>query len=124
MEFDAWSYQTEVRSLMDIDVGIMPLRDDERSLGRCGYKAIQYMAVGLPVVTTPVGAATEIVEDGRNGFHATTCEDWYRQLTILAKNAKLRQSMGKQNRNKVEENFSVQKNVYRLLDIFQQRMST
>ncbi|MFI5047199.1 MAG: glycosyltransferase family 4 protein [Acidimicrobiia bacterium] len=113
-ELVTWSYETEVASLQAFDIGIMPLCDDESSWGRCGLKALQYMAVGVPVVATPVGATEEIIEDGASGIHATSEDDWRRAIVELARDRARRAEMGARARRRVEEAFSVTANAPRL----------
>jgi glycosyltransferase involved in cell wall biosynthesis len=102
-----WARVTEVDELRAIDVGIMPLSDDPWSRGKCGYKLIQYMACGLPVVASPVGANRDIVEHGVNGFLATTPAEWLAALRELEGNPALRKSMGEAGRRKVEAQYSL-----------------
>lgn len=108
MESIAWSEQTEVQSIASFDIGIMPLRDDPFSRGKCGYKLIQYMACGLPVVASPVGVNCQLVEHGVNGFLADTPEQWEYALNTLRADAGLRLSMGQAGRKRVEEHFCIQ----------------
>lgn len=82
-ELVQWSESTEMGALAGSTIGIMPLRDDERSRGRCGYKAIQCMAARLPVVASPVGAGPELVADGLTGYLAESREDWASALDEL-----------------------------------------
>jgi glycosyltransferase involved in cell wall biosynthesis len=112
-DFEPWSLATEVDSLRRFDIGIMPLRDDEQSWGRCGLKAIQCMAVGVPVVASPVGAAPEII-DGANGLLASTSEEWFEALGRLAGSVDLRDTMGERARDTVARDYSVEVNVNRL----------
>ena len=123
LEFEKWSVETEVQRLLEFDIGIMPLDNDQRSLGRCGYKAIQYMAVGVPVVSTGLGAGAEVVQDSITGFHANTPDEWLTRLRLLIEDASLRQTMGQQGRKRVESLYSVETNVHSLLDAFRRRMS-
>jgi glycosyltransferase involved in cell wall biosynthesis len=111
---DEWSADTEVASLQHFDVGIMPLRGDEQSWGRCGLKALQYMAVGAPVVATPVGAAVEILADG-GGVLATTEADWHDALHGFASDARARGDAAAAARRRVEESYSVAANAPRLV---------
>lgn len=106
-EFEPWSAATEVQSLQSFDIGIMPLRDDEQSWGRCGLKLLQYMAVGIPVVASPIGAAVEIVEDGVSGFLPSTGAEWTSALRELAASPALRNEMGARARARVEERYSL-----------------
>ncbi len=107
-EFCDWSEKTEIELLQNMDIGIMPLPDTPWTRGKCGYKLIQYMACGLPVVASPVGANREIVEHGTNGFLAATDREWHEALTTLAANPDLRKKMGAQGRKKVESWYSLQ----------------
>lgn len=102
-----WSEETEVERIHDMDIGIMPLTDTPWARGKCGYKLIQYMACGLPVVASPVGVNTEIVEHGVNGFLASTEEEWRTALGTLLSDPDLRARMGAQGRRKVEREYSL-----------------
>jgi glycosyltransferase involved in cell wall biosynthesis len=108
MESVAWSEDTEVASIAGMDIGIMPLVDEPFERGKCGYKLIQYMACGLPVVASPVGANCQIVEHGVNGFLAETPEQWEQALQALLSDPALRQRMGLAGRRKVEEQYCIQ----------------
>ena len=109
-----WTEQTEVAEVSAFDVGIMPLEDSPWERGKCGYKLIQYMACGKPVIASPVGVNTRIVEHGINGYLAETTQDWVKALTTLMADADLRQRMGAAGRAKVERDYSVQVNAPRL----------
>jgi glycosyltransferase involved in cell wall biosynthesis len=119
VEFVPWSIDTEVETLRRFDVGIMPLHDDERARGRCGLKAIQYMAVGIPVVASPVGAATEIIQDGRSGLLARTAAEWTSALSTLVASAERRAALGAEGRRRVEGEYSVAVNVPRLIALWE-----
>ena len=82
-EIHAWSEETEVAEIQNFDVGIMPIPDEPWERGKCGYKLVQYMACGRPVVTSPVGANKKIVENGVNGFLASNTDEWIDALSIL-----------------------------------------
>jgi glycosyltransferase involved in cell wall biosynthesis len=103
-----WDDATEVDTLRQFDVGIMPIPDEPYERGKCGFKLIQYMACGLPVVASPVGVNSDIVEHGGNGFLARTNEEWAQALSALLTDESLRQRMGKAGRKKVEEGYSLQ----------------
>lgn len=108
LDLMAWSEADEVPFLQSIDIGIMPLTDTPWARGKCGYKLIQYMACGLPVVASPVGVNKEIVEHGVNGFLAETDEEWRTALGTLLSDADMRRRMGAAGRRKVEEHYSLQ----------------
>ncbi len=101
-----WSLQTEVKHLQNFDIGIMPLPDDEWTRGKGGYKLLQYMAVGIPCVASPVGINRELIKDGKNGFLATTENEWFEKLSLLIKDAELRERMGMKGRELAVKNYS------------------
>lgn len=103
-----WSEATEVNSISACDVGIMPLLDSLWERGKCGYKLIQYMACGLPVVASDVGVNPEIVQQGVNGFLARSPEDWRVALDRLLSDARLRAHMGQAGRQRVEQHYCLQ----------------
>jgi glycosyltransferase involved in cell wall biosynthesis len=103
-----WDQATEVDELKRFDVGIMPLPDEPWERGKCGFKLIQYMACGLPVVASPVGVNSEIVEQGVNGYLAETSAEWIHVLATLLLDTAPRQRMGQAGRKKVEQEYSLQ----------------
>ena len=113
-EFVAWKYATEVEDLQNIDIGTMPLNEDVWSRGKCGLKALQYMAAGIPAVCSPVGMNSEIIQDGRNGFLASGEEDWFNKLSLLIEDRGLRQKIGEAGRQTVEEKYSLKINAPKL----------
>ncbi len=102
-----WSEDSEAEQILQMDIGIMPLNDTPWSRGKCGYKLIQYMACGLPVIASPVGVNTEIVEEGVNGFLASSAAEWRDAIVTLVRDPDLRQRMGAAGRRKVERQFSL-----------------
>lgn len=108
VHFLPWSEEGEIESINSMDIGVMPLPDTPWMRGKCGYKLVQYMACGLPVVASPVGVNAEIVEHGVNGFLAETADDWSRALKALISNPELRWKMGAAGRKRVEERYSLQ----------------
>lgn len=113
-----WSEATEVRDIQSMDIGVMPLVDSPWARGKCGYKLIQYMACGIPVVASPVGVNADIVEHGVNGFLATTDEQWREALATLLRDPDARRRMGAAGRQKVESNYSLQFWGPRVADLF------
>jgi glycosyltransferase involved in cell wall biosynthesis len=102
-----WREQTEIQDLSVIDIGLMPLPDDEWAKGKCGLKALQFMAMELPVVTSPVGVNTEIVDDGANGCLASSDEEWFDRLCALIESVDLRRRLGRAARETVVARYSV-----------------
>lgn len=111
-----WSSEKEVEYLQDLDIGVMPLFDDLWSQGKCGFKIIQYMGVGLPVVCTPVGINRDAVEQGTNGFWAETMTEWIEKLTLLVEDAELREKMGTAGRKRMLERYTVQACAPRMIE--------
>jgi glycosyltransferase involved in cell wall biosynthesis len=103
-----WSSETEAASLAGAHIGVMPLTDDAWSRGKCAFKLLQYMAAGLPCVASPVGANTEAVVDGVNGFHAADDGEWERNLEKLIVSPELRATFGAQGRAHVEARYALQ----------------
>ena len=104
-----WAEATEVESISDCQVGVMPLLDSLWERGKCGYKLIQYMACGLPVVASGVGVNPEIVRNGENGFLADTPPEWVNALGNLLSDSALRMQMGAMGRQQVENEYCLQK---------------
>lgn len=103
-----WAEETEVDEIHRFDVGIMPLPDEPWARGKCGFKLIQYMACGLPVVASPVGVNSEIVTEGVNGHLATSTQQWVQALRQLQTDHAARQRMGAAGRKRVEERYCLQ----------------
>lgn len=101
-----WSMEKELEFLREMDIGLMPLTDDIWSRGKCGFKILQYFSVGVPVVASPVGINSEIVEHGVNGFLAGTNEEWELRLAELIADVSLRKKMGTEGRKTVAERYS------------------
>lgn len=116
-EASEWGEDSEVAQLHGFDIGIMPLPDAQWERGKCGYKLIQYMACGLPVVASPVGVNTDIVDPGKNGFLALTPEQWAEGIRTLAMDAGLRRRMGDEGRRRVEQTYCVQAQTGRLVEM-------
>jgi glycosyltransferase involved in cell wall biosynthesis len=104
-----WSEEQEISLIQACDIGIMPLENTLWAQGKCGYKLIQYMACGLPVIASPVGVNDDIIQEGVNGFKATNNEEWYNALELLIENSILRKKTGAAGRQLVEKEYSYQK---------------
>lgn len=103
-----WSESTEIDEIHGFDVGTMPLVDSPFERGKSGFKLIQCMACGLPVVASPVGVNVDLVEHGTNGFLADSQEAWYTAMMSLANDPVLRREMGLAGRRLVEAAYSLQ----------------
>ncbi|MDR2962780.1 MAG: glycosyltransferase family 4 protein [Bacteroidales bacterium] len=102
-----WKAQDEIAQLSNIDIGIMPLPNDEWSKGKCGFKGLQYMSMEIPCVMSAVGVNTEIITQGVNGFLAHNNDEWKTYLGMLIEHAELRRKIGKAGRKTVEERYSI-----------------
>jgi glycosyltransferase involved in cell wall biosynthesis len=107
IEIRPWSEDSEVAEIQQIDIGIMPLPDEAWERGKCGYKLIQYMACGKPVVASPVGVNSVIVQHGINGFLASNEQEWVQAFELLCSDPLLRQSFGRAGRARVEQEYSL-----------------
>jgi glycosyltransferase involved in cell wall biosynthesis len=102
-----WDEQREAAMLSEFDVGLMPLPDTPFERGKCGYKLVQYMACGIPVIASPVGVNVNLVTEGVNGFLANTAADWESAMRKLAGDSALRMSMGEAGRKRVACSYSL-----------------
>jgi len=109
-----WHSETEPEDLSALDVGLMPLPDDEWARGKCGMKALQYMALGIPPVVSPIGVNESIVRDGVNGFFASTPEQWVDRIARLLEDESLRRQLGREARRTVEDSYSAKRQVPRI----------
>jgi glycosyltransferase involved in cell wall biosynthesis len=117
--FIRWNRETEIKDLLKFDIGIMPLPDDEWAKGKCGFKALQYMALELPAVASPVGVNSRIINHGVNGFLCHSPEEWEIALRKLIEDSDLRKKMGINGRRTVVENYSVLSNSANFLSLFE-----
>src|SRR5713101_5721375 len=122
--FVKWSRAREVQLVQRMDVGLMPLPDTEWSLGKCAFKMIIYMALGIPVVVSPIGANKDVLQKADVGLAATTANDWYEALRSLFQDRKRANELGSTGRKLVEDNYSVVKNARALAGIFEEAASS
>jgi glycosyltransferase involved in cell wall biosynthesis len=115
-----WTKETEIKDLQEIDIGIMPLPDDEWTKGKCGLKGLQYMALAIPTIMSPIGVNTEIIQDGENGFLAAGTDEWVKKLSLLIDSEKLRETIGQNGRKTVVSKFSIEANKHLYLQYFNQ----
>jgi glycosyltransferase involved in cell wall biosynthesis len=118
LRFVPWQKATEIPDLLTFHVGLMPLEDDQWAKGKCAFKALQYMALGIPALVSPVGMNTEVVENGMNGYICREPEEWYQYLRQLLTDAPHRQTLGKAARATIEQRYSVLANTSNFLALF------
>lgn len=106
-----WSLATELAELGTFDIGIMPLTDDEWSRGKGNYKILQYGALGIPSVASPVGINTKLIKEGVNGYLPGNNREWEEKLSLLIENRTKREEMGAASRRMIEDNYSLKASV-------------
>jgi glycosyltransferase involved in cell wall biosynthesis len=109
IKFVKWTEENEIHELQQLSMGLMPLSDSEFEKGKCGFKAIQYMSVGVPALVSPVGVNAEIVEHGSNGFHCRSVKDWVDSMYYLINNNDKALLMGAKARDKIVNEYSMDK---------------
>ena len=105
--FVPWSPETEIVEAATFDIGVMPMPENRFTQGKCGFKALQYMALGIPAVCSPVGVNRDIIHDGLDGFLPRSRDDWFQTIVRLAKDRFLRETIGHAGRRRVEQAFSL-----------------
>jgi glycosyltransferase involved in cell wall biosynthesis len=118
LEYIPWNKKSEIDDLLKIDVGLMPLTDDQWTRGKCGFKALQYMSLGIPAIASPVGVNTMVVDDGVNGYICDTHEEWYDCLRLLASDKQQLLKLAAHTRDKIERGYSVKSNTANFLSLF------
>lgn len=116
--FKPWSVGTEIIDLLEVDIGIMPLPDDVWARGKCGFKALQYMALGIPTLASPVGVNSTIIQHGVNGFLCSTASEWVESLNLLIGDPALQKKIGEAGRQTVEKYYSVVSNSANFFSLF------
>jgi glycosyltransferase involved in cell wall biosynthesis len=119
----SWGLESELRELHGFDIGIMPMPDTDWTRGKCGFKGLFYMSVGLPSVCSPVGMTTDFIQDGQNGYLATSTEEWVARLSALIEDVALRRTIGQAGRQTVEEKYSLHAQAPRLLAVIDRAAS-
>ena len=104
--------------MLSFDIGIMPLQDDPFSRGKCAFKAVFCMSQGVPVVASPVGANTALIEHGVNGWLAANTDDWVEGISVLVDDVAMRTRMGHLARKTIEERYSAAGVAENLGDLF------
>ena len=114
-----WCAETEMEALRKIDIGIMPLPDDEWSKGKCGLKILQYLALEIPAVASPVGVNSDMIIHGKTGYLAKGMQEWIHYLSALIIQDGLRRQLGSSGRQYVQANYSVKSNSSNFLSLFE-----
>ncbi|MGI9166230.1 MAG: glycosyltransferase [Pyrinomonadaceae bacterium] len=118
-QFLKWSQEREVDLVRKMDVGLMPLDDSDWARGKCAFKMLSYMAVGIPVIVSPVGVNQEILQEESVGLSAVSAGAWYEALHQLFTKSEMAAEMGKRGRQVVENKYSVRRSAVKLAQIFQ-----
>lgn len=118
LRFIPWAENTEVESLLQVNIGVMPLPDTEWAKGKCAFKAIQYMALGIPAIVSAVGANTIVVPNEIAGFTCSGEQEWYERLELLLQDAQLRTRLGRAGKLWVEQTYAVEARKEDFLQLF------
>lgn len=118
LKFLPWNKSTEISDLLSFNVGIMPLPDNVWTKGKCGFKALQYMSLGIPAVVSDVGVNNKIVDHQLNGIVCKTTDDWYNALSLLMTDHELVKKLSAHTREKVIASYSVRSNTENFLSLF------
>jgi glycosyltransferase involved in cell wall biosynthesis len=102
-----WSEDTELEDLASCDIGLAPLTDGPWERGKCGLKAIQYMAMGIPVLAADVGVLPKVVKHGETGFIYRNPAEFLRYAHTLANDPELRRLMGAAGRKRVAARYTI-----------------
>ncbi len=117
-EYIKWDKVTEIDDLIKFNIGVMPLNNSEVEMGKCGFKAIQYLSLGIPAVVSPVGANCKVVLNNVVGFWAESDEDWYTNLELLINDTECRIHMGTAAREHIINHYSVAATRKMFFDLF------
>jgi glycosyltransferase involved in cell wall biosynthesis len=119
LEYVKWKKESEIEDLLGFNIGIMPLVNDKWANGKCGFKALQYMSLGIPALVSPVGVNSRIVDHGLNGFICDSPEEWETAIETLLLNRETLGEMSKQTRKKIIDHYSVKSNSDNFIGLFQ-----
>lgn len=115
-----WRLEDEIEEFQRIDIGLSPMRSEPVYEGKCGFKQIQYMAVGVPFVSSWVGGAKDFIVDGENGLVARRTEDWYRHLKALLDSRELRRKLSQNGRRLVETQYCIERQGPRVAELIEE----
>lgn len=116
--FIPWNKKTEIIDLLKIDIGVMPLKDDIWAKGKCGFKALQYMSLGIPTIVSAVGVNSDIINNENNGLLIHSKKDWLINLEKLLTSKDLRKKLGKAGKETIKLKYSVNANNDKYLSLF------
>jgi glycosyltransferase involved in cell wall biosynthesis len=108
VESRPWTMEREVEDFQSLDIGVYPLTDDEWSAGKAGFKAVQYMATGIPFVMSPIGICATMGVPGQTHIAAISDDDWLNALRQLLNDAALRQRLSATARAFAEEHYGIE----------------
>jgi len=118
LEFISWSKSKEVEDLTGIDIGLMPLPSNPWALGKCGFKILQYFALGIPAIASPVGVNNKLIRHGNNGYLCGKEEEWIQYIELLINSRKLRDQIAENRRDTLVRHYSLEANVTNFLGLF------
>ncbi|GAB3530545.1 glycosyltransferase family 4 protein [Pontibacter brevis] len=118
LEFKIWRKETEVEDLLQMNIGLMPLPETDWAKGKCAFKALQYMALGVPAVVSGVGANLQAIVSGATGYTCTTEQEWYACLEALLLKPELRSRLGAAGQAWVRQNYSLQAHRQTFFNLF------
>lgn len=118
LRFIQWNKENEIQDLSHFDVGVMPLEHDAWSEGKCGFKALQYLSIGVPAIASPVGVNTKIIQEGTNGFLCLTPQEWEEKISLLITNNEVLVNLQKNCRSSIMDIYSVKANTPHFLNLF------
>lgn len=118
LRFIPWNKASEIDDLLNFNIGLMPLTEDKWSNGKCGFKALQYMSLGIPALVSPVGVNTRIVEHGMNGFICKNNVEWETYILQIYQDRNLLKSLSAKTRQKIEADYSVLSNTQNFIGLF------
>jgi glycosyltransferase involved in cell wall biosynthesis len=119
LEFLTWNRSTEIKDLAGIDIGMMPLPSNPWTKGKCGFKILQYFALGIPAVASPVGLNNNLISHGKNGYLCTSEEEWISTIDVLINSQALREKTGNKGRDTLDKHYSLKVNATNFLDLFE-----
>ena len=118
LKFVKWNEKSEVDDLLHMDIGVMPLPDNLWSEGKCGFKLVQYLSLGIPAVASMAGVNKKIIEQGVNGFLCENVSEWKCALQKLLTDSMLRKSMGVEGRRKIGQEYSIRSQKTKFIELF------